>query len=68
MKKMSLLLILAAAAMLILAGCDSRSEKKTPEPAATAGQKPAGVPSATYNTVKTLESQHNDQVEKALEP
>ena len=73
MKKKYLLPVLAAAALLIFTGCDSNSgEKTTAEPEASAessaAKKPAGVPTATYNKVKTLEAQHNDQLEKALEP
>ena len=72
MKKRCLLLPLAAATLLIFTGCDDSSGKTTPDPAPSAGssepKKPAGVPSATYNKVKSLEAQHNDQVEKALEP
>ena len=71
MKKKCLLSILAAAALLFPAGCDGSGKKAAdPSPAAgsTTAKKPAGVPSATYNKVKSLETQHNDQVEKALEP
>ena len=73
MKKKCLLSILTVAALLVLSGCDSSSRRQTEKPSApsagsTSAKKPAGVPSATCNKVKTLESQHNGQVEKALEP
>ena len=72
MKKRCLLLPLAAVILPLFTGCDGSSAKTAEQSAvsaeSSASKKPAGVPSATYNKVKTLEAQHNDQVEKALEP
>ena len=74
MKKLIVLTLAAAASALILAGCDDSAEtKKAPAPEAVkaeassaAEKKPAGVPTSTYNKVKSIESQHNSDVEKAL--
>ena len=75
MKKKYILLTLAAASLLIFTACDdggSGTGKKTAEPASSAEtsapKKPVGVPSGTYKKIKAVEAQHNDQVEKALEP
>ena len=71
-KKISFILACTALfSMLILSGCGESDNTKASESAAEKKEmteKPAGVPSSTFNKVKSLESQHNDQVEKALEP
>lgn len=64
----------AVVLMLFSVGCDESSSGKSPAPSPSSAssaekprtEKPRGVPTSTYNKVKSLEAQHNDQVEKAL--
>ena len=60
--------VIAACTALIIAlsACSEAERKNSGTKAKVDPDKPKGVPSAVYNKVKTIESEHNSELEKAM--